>query len=74
MRQAKPSAVLKEGFISKTFNEKKPGCITQSAWTHTYHKPYALDWGEAKKKAIDNAPSKHSKEDDVKKVKGEQDE
>lgn len=51
-RTIKINAAINDGgftAVATTEKEFKKAGIT--AWTHSFHKPYALDWGEAKAKA-----------------------
>ncbi len=52
MRKIKTSAVLKNGFVSGKMGTKDLKSAPVIAWTQAYHKPYALDWGEARRKAL----------------------
>lgn len=39
------------GFTMTSFKKGEIKGQSVSSWTHFYHKPYSLDWGEARVKA-----------------------
>lgn len=42
------------GYISRTISKGFLSSIPIAAWTDSFHKPYADDWGEARRKAIEH--------------------
>lgn len=54
MRQAKTSNVIDDGgFTATSWKKTEAKSASISSWTQFYHKPYANDWGKARRKAVE---------------------
>jgi hypothetical protein len=58
MRKIKiPKPEIPGGYITRNISKTFLSSTPIIAWTHTFHKPYADDWKEAKEKAIEHCRS-----------------
>lgn len=58
MRRIKiPKPEIPGGYITRNVSKTFLSSTPIIAWTHTFHKPYADDWKEAKEKAIEHCRS-----------------
>ncbi len=55
MRKIKiPKPEIPGGYISRTISKGYLSSIPIAAWTDSFHKPYADDWAEARRKAVEH--------------------